>query len=258
MKDGRLLLARDDTGAPEIFHSVQGEGPSLGAPRTFIRLSGCNLHCVWCDTAYTWNWQGSDFVHLSDGPETPAKFDRQAETAQLSVNEAADLVAVYDAPGIVITGGEPLMQRAQLPALIDAVRARAGTRPVHVEIETNGSILPPAALIDRVDQFNVSPKLSHSGNDARIARNPDTLRELADLSSAFFKFVISAPGDLDEVEAICDMAGIAASRVWLMPLGTTSADVRGRLDMLVPLALERGYYISDRLHIHLFGDKRGV
>ncbi|HRP10994.1 MAG TPA: 7-carboxy-7-deazaguanine synthase QueE, partial [Terricaulis sp.] len=116
----QINLARNDDGAPEIFRSIQGEGPMAGRERTFIRLSGCNLHCRWCDTAYTWNWAGTPFTH-----ESGVKYEPAEEMAKLSIAETAAAVLALPAEGVVITGGEPLMQRGALIALIDAIKQGA-------------------------------------------------------------------------------------------------------------------------------------
>lgn len=251
-----LRLALDDDGAPEIFRSVQGEGVSAGLTRTFVRLSGCNLHCVWCDTAYTWNWQGSAFHHERDAPGQPWKFDPKAEVVALPIAEAAALMRAKASEGVVITGGEPLMQTAAVVALIDALKADAPA-PL-IEIETNGSIAPSAALAERVDLFMVSPKLAHSGNEAAVALKPAALSAFANNPRAFFKFVARDVSDLDAVAAIAAEYAIPASRIYIMPEGTTSAALRERERALKPAALARGYSYSDRLHIHMFGEKRGV
>ncbi|MGD2134432.1 MAG: 7-carboxy-7-deazaguanine synthase QueE, partial [Maricaulaceae bacterium] len=152
-----LKLARDETGAPEIFRSIQGEGRNAGRIRTFVRFAGCNLHCVWCDTAYTWNWLGTDFPHERDRPDAPYKFNIDEEIATLSVEEVCAVVRDLPAEGVVITGGEPLMQRRGLEALAQALKADDPARLI--EIETNGSIAPSEALAAQVDLFMVSPKL---------------------------------------------------------------------------------------------------
>ncbi|WP_395644903.1 7-carboxy-7-deazaguanine synthase QueE [Terricaulis sp.] len=251
-----LRLARNDDGAPEIFRSVQGEGVSAGQPRTFARLSGCNLHCTWCDTAYTWNWRGSAFQHERDAPGAPWKFDPKAEMIALPVTEVAALVRENISKGVVITGGEPLLQMDAVVALIDALKT--GAPELLIEIETNGSIVPSGALAERVDLFMVSPKLAHSGNDAAIALRSAALAAFAANPRAFFKFVAREAGDLDAVAAIAADHAIAASRIYIMPEGTTSAALRARELSLKPAALSRGYSYSDRLHIHMFGEKRGV
>lgn len=251
MTSETLRLAVDDRGEAEIFHSVQGEGASVGAPRVFIRLAGCNLQCRWCDTAYTWNWQGTPFVH-----NDPRKFDISKETVVLDSEEIARRVAQFAPVGIVITGGEPLVQQARLPALIDAIKSQAG--PVWVEIETNGSILPGDRLIRAVNQFNISPKLAHSGNAAGIALKETALDLYSGLSSAWFKFVIGDPDDIAEVTAIARRHRISPDRILLMPLGTESAEIRARSAWLTQACLSHGYRFSDRLHIHLYGDTRGT
>ncbi len=251
MKANDLRLAVDDHGEAEIFHSIQGEGASLGAPRVFIRLSGCNLHCKWCDTAYTWNWDGTAFEH-----ESGQKFDLVAETVTLSIEEIAKRVAAFEPVGIVITGGEPLLQQARLPALISEIKSQAG--PVWVEIETNGSMQPSAELVSFVNQFNVSPKLSHSGNEASVALKAASLSAFAGLTSAWFKFVIGTPEDAEEARRIVIKHKIAPDHVMFMPLGTTSKAIRDRSAWLTELCLKYGYRFSDRLHIHLFGDTRGT
>lgn len=251
MSDKFLRLAVDDTGGPEIFHSVQGEGASLGAPRAFIRLSGCNLHCKWCDTAYTWNWNGTDFLH-DDGQ----KYDLERQTITLPVQDIAERLAQFAPVGIVITGGEPLMQQSRLPDLITEIKNQCG--PVWVEIETNGSIRPQKALVDMVNQFNISPKLAHSGNDATLALKAESLSVFAGLTSAWFKFVIGTPGDVEHVRALAREYRIAPDRILLMPLGVKSEEIRARSEWLIPICLEHGYRYSDRLHIHLFGNSRGT
>lgn len=250
-----LRLARDDDGAPEIFRSVQGEGVSAGLMRTFVRLSGCNLHCVWCDTAYTWNWRGSDFRHDRDA-EAPWKFDPKAEMVALPVAEVAALMRDKISQGVVITGGEPLMQGDAVVALIDVLKADAPG--LLIEIETNGSIAPSEALASRVDLFMVSPKLAHSGNDADVALKSAALRAHAANPRAVFKFVAQSVADLDAVAVIAAAYAIPPTRIYIMPEGTTSAALRDRERTLNPATLARGWRYSDRLHIHMFGEKRGV
>ncbi|PZO55778.1 MAG: pyrroloquinoline quinone biosynthesis protein PqqE [Alphaproteobacteria bacterium] len=251
-----LILARDDRGAPEIFRSIQGEGPSVGRPRTFIRLSGCNLHCVWCDTAYTWNWLETPFAHERDAPDAPHKFNRVQEALRVEIADIAAMVAALPSEGVVITGGEPLMQRAALPALIDAMRVDQAA--LRIEIETNGSIAPPQDLADRVDLFVVSPKLAHSGNDAAVALRPEALAAYAALPAAVFKFVARTPADVAAAAGIARQYAIARARVYIMPEGTDSAVLDSRALLLSDAIIAHGFALSPRLHIALFGAARGV
>ena len=248
-----LNVARTETGEPEIFRSIQGEGPMAGRERAFIRLSGCNLHCVWCDTAYTWNWIGTDFVHERDRPGAPHKFDPSHEMVKLTPEEAARQILALRTDGVVITGGEPLMQSGGLIPLIDALR---GAREVSVEIETNGSIAPPPALVERVDLFVVSPKLAHSGNDPALAQR--ALPAFAGSPQTVFKFVARDVADVAAIAGLAQRHGIAPSRIYVMPEGTESSVLRRRGAALAPAIVDAGFNFSDRLHIHLFGEKRGV
>jgi 7-carboxy-7-deazaguanine synthase len=247
----QLNLARNDDGDPEIFRSIQGEGPMAGRERTFIRLSGCNLHCRWCDTAYTWNWEGTPFAHDSAPKYAPAR-----EMVKLTIADAAERMLALPAEGVVITGGEPMMQREGVAALIDALKAAAPG--VLIEMETNGAIAPNTALAARVDLFVVSPKLEHSGNDAALALKPETLTAFAALAHAHFKFVCQTPDDVEAAAAIAARHAIPAARVSIMPQGIASETLRTRMLALRPAAHAHGFAISDRLHIHKFGHKRGI
>lgn len=238
-------------GEPELFAALQGEGPSAGKPCVFIRLSRCNLACQWCDTAYTWN-----FSERPAGDNLPHRdrttFDRKANQVTLHEDEAAARIAAFARNRLVITGGEPLLQGAALARML-------GQLPDHfVEIETNGTMAPHPALDTLVDQYNVSPKLAHSGNPADLALVPERLAAWAADQRAVFKFVIEQPSDLGEVIALQRRYAIAPSRVFLMPEGRESATLRARAGWITEACTAHAFNFSDRLHIHLHGDTRGT
>ena len=235
-----LILATTAPGEPEIFASIQGEGPSAGQRCAFVRLSRCNLACAWCDTAYTWRFSGPD------------AYDRKVEQVTLTEPDVADRIRALGQDRLVVTGGEPLLQA---PAL---VRMLTLLPDMHVEIETNGTVAPLPALDALVDQYNVSPKLAHSGNPAARALIPERLTAFAADPRAFFKFVVADPADLDEVAELQQRYAISGERLFVMPEGTDSATLRSRLEWLDKTGAERGWRLSDRLHIHLYGDTRGT
>ncbi|WP_299309234.1 7-carboxy-7-deazaguanine synthase QueE [uncultured Croceicoccus sp.] len=246
-----LTLATVTPGEPEIFASLQGEGPSMGRPSVFVRVSRCNLACVWCDTAYTWHFTGDERPHR--GGET---FARTANQLALPEAEVARRVLRAGADRLVLTGGEPLLQGAALARMVGLVKE---TRPdFHVEVETNGTVAAPAALDPLIDQYNVSPKLAHSGNPASLALLPDRIAAYAADARAFFKFVVADEDDARTVLSLRDAFGMAADRLFLMPEGTESATLRERMQWLAPFCQQHGLRLSDRLHIHLYGDTRGT
>lgn len=246
-----LTLATTAPGEPEIFHSLQGEGPSVGKPCTFVRLSRCNLACQWCDTAYTWRFTGDNRPHRDD-----LAFDRQANQVALDEAEVAARIAALGGSRLVVTGGEPLLQG---PALARMLALLLALLPgLRVEVETNGTVAPVPALAPLIAQYNVSPKLKHSGNPADLAQPPERLAAWAQEPKAWFKFVIATPDDLAEVFAIQHDHGIAPSRIFLMPEGRDSATLRARLPWLADVCSKHEFNLSDRLHIHLYGDTRGT
>ena len=242
-----LTLATTTPGEPEIFASLQGEGPSTGRPCAFVRLSRCNLACTWCDTAYTWRFTGDNRPHR-DG----VAFDRPANQLGLDEADVAARIMALGQDRLVITGGEPLLQGAALARMVALLSG------ISVEIETNGTVAPHPALDPLVAQYTVSPKLPHSGNDPALALIPERMAAWASEPKAWFKFVIAAPEQVGEVLALAGQYGIAPGRIYLMPEGTDSATLRTRQAWLAPLALAHGLRLSDRLHIHLYGDSRGT
>ena len=242
-----LTLAVTAPGQPEIFASLQGEGPSAGKPCAFVRLSRCNLACVWCDTAYTWRFAGDNRPHR-DG----IAFDSKANQIALGEADVAARIAALGQPRLVVTGGEPLLQA---PAL---ARMLALLPLMHIEVETNGTVIPPPALDALVHQYNVSPKLAHSGNPAELALDAKALAQWAGEARAMFKFVMAQSEDLAEVLAIQQAHAIAPARIWLMPEGRDCESLRARGPWLAEICSARGFSFSDRLHIHLYGDTRGT
>jgi organic radical activating enzyme len=219
----------------EVFRSLQGEGPSVGAPCAFLRLAGCNLHCAWCDTKYTWDWSRYDYA------------------AEVSVRTIHDIAAeLSGAPRIVITGGEPLIQQRALSPLLALLSA------VPVEVETNGTIVPSAALLARVDQWNVSPKLASAGDPAGARIVPEALLALRDSGRAWLKFVTSSPADVDDAAELSHALSWPMDRIMLMPEATTAEELAQRGPLVADAALARGYRYTSRMHVSLWGGRRGT
>ena len=250
-----LTLATIQPGAAEIFAAIQGEGLSAGRPSVFVRLSRCNLACHWCDTAYTWHFEGDNRAH-KDG----LAFTRTENQVTLDETEVAARIHAIgqDMPTrrLVITGGEPLLQGAALARMLTQLRAMHDGW--HVEVETNGTVAPHPALDPLVHQYNVSPKLAHSGNPADLALIPERLDAWAQDPRATFKFVIAAPQDAEQVHALAAVHTIPPHRIYLMPEGRDGPTLHTRLRWLAEICLTHGYALTDRLHIHLSGDTRGT
>jgi 7-cyano-7-deazaguanosine (preQ0) biosynthesis protein QueE len=230
--------AEDELVVSEVFGpTFQGEGPSLGRRAAFVRLGRCNLACRWCDTPYTWRWEDHD----------PA-----VELHTMTVDEVASRVCSMGAPLLVVTGGEPLLQQRRLPRLLEVAR-RAG---MSVEIETAGTIAPSMALTALVDRFNVSPKLASSGNRPELALRHDALAAFEATGKAAFKFVVTDVAELDEVAAIVERDRL--SDIWVMPEGTDADTVVRRHRALADAVIKRGWQMTTRLHVLIWGDTRGV
>ena len=250
-----LKLARLGDG-PEIFHTLQGEGVSAGRPAVFVRLSLCNLHCRWCDTDYTWNWIGTPFPHDRDGEPGYEKFRQEEQTISLPPEEVARHLARWPTRRVVLTGGEPLLQQAGLSTL--AAAARDHDPAYFFEVETNGTIQPDPRLDPFIGQYNVSPKLANSGNRESLRLRPEALAWFASSGKAWFKFVVASPDDATEILSLLRATGITSDRVLLMPEGRTPETVATHRDLVVRLCLDHGFTFTDRLHLRLFGARRGT
>ncbi len=248
----RIKIAQPD-GAPEIFHSIQGEGKNLGQPSIFVRTALCNLHCIWCDTDYTWNWKGTRFPHVYDSRPGYEKYNIEEVVAELTVEKVAALVRKYPCKNVVLTGGEPMMQQEGLLELMDELG-----EDYWFEIETNGTIIPKLAFDARINQYNVSPKLANSNNPQRLREKPKAYRFFADNSKAVFKFVIADPEDLDEVLSLIEKYDISSKKVYLMPEGISAESLADKQAWLVEVCKKHGFHFTSRLHVLIYGSKRGV
>lgn len=232
----------------EIFESVQGEGPNIGRPSIFIRLAGCNLHCVWCDAAYTWRFSDKhDHVN-------PQVYDAKSEIKKMSRQEVIDAIHAYQSSHIVITGGEPLLQRDEVTQLILSLKQKSKT--YSFEFETAGTLRPLSGVHSGVT-YVVSPKLSNSGNTLEERYNPTILREFRSVWASF-KFVVANDQDLLEVDELVKDCGILPKQVYIMPEGTDVETISRRSGELVGPVIARRYNLTTRLQIFTFGNKRGT
>lgn len=248
----RFAVAQGYINQPEIFDTVQGEGRNLGRPVVFARLSNCNLQCSWCDTPYTWVWNDK----LAERHDEGEAYNRSEEQMKLTVGEAVDQITGYPLRRLVITGGEPMSQQKGIAELIKGLRAEDPN--YWVEIETNGTIAPNDEMLQLVDQFNVSLKLANSGNELRKRLRDKAVRTFVSTPKADFKFVVFGDNDMEEIDELVDTYDIPHERVFLMPEGRTEEEVSRHQQELVEIAKAKNYNLTTRLHVLIWGAKRGV
>jgi organic radical activating enzyme len=222
----------------EIFESLQGEGASVGAPTMFVRLAQCNLHCIWCDTKYTWDFE---------------RYNYDDEVREQSAQEIARVVNASTTRRVVLTGGEPMLQQRALAAFFAALAP-----DIVLEVETNGTILPTPETRARVNQWNVSPKLSNCGDPEAIRLRPAVLTALRDTESAYLKLVVNSPADYAEADALLKQLAWPLDRILFMPQATNREELRARSLEVAEAARSRGVRFSSRLHLELWGGRRGV
>lgn len=225
----------------ELFYSIQGEGKLVGVPSVFVRASGCNLRCTWCDTPYaSWNPEGED----------------------VAVEEIVRQACAFPARHVVVTGGEPMI----MPDIVELCAALK-QRNYHVTIETAATVYKDVA----VDLASLSPKLSNStpteregGRFAaaheRQRLNVPVIQRFIDTSPEFqLKFVIAEERDLDEVSALLSqLHRWDPSDVLLMPEGTDVGTLDARAEWISEVCKQTGYRFCPRLHVMLYGNKRGT
>jgi len=226
----------------EIFYSIQGEGELTGIPSVFVRTSGCNLRCNWCDTMYA-SWE--------------------PEGTEMSVDQIVAEVLHHPALHCVLTGGEPMVAKG-IRELASALRA-AGK---HITIETAATIPPDAIACDLA---SLSPKLSNSTPDHRLPEawrqkhdqlrtQPGVIRDWITHFPFQLKCVVTAASDLDEINLLLSEVGvkIPSAKILLMPEGISTAAIRGRDQTLVEICKQHGYRYCNRLHVEIFGHTRGT
>jgi 7-carboxy-7-deazaguanine synthase len=221
----------------EFFQSVQGEGEFAGTPSVFVRTTGCNLRCWFCDTPYT-SWE-------PEGSQEPWR-------------QILERVLACDCRHVVLTGGEPMLQ-PEILLLCQALQS-AGR---FITIETAGTVSRPV----QADLMSISPKRANSApRDGIWAARHEARRDRIDVVSQLvrdyryqLKYVIDRPEDVDDVDRhVRQIGGISPARVFLMPQGTDVEGIREKTAWLKPAAERRGYAVSPRLHIELFGNRRGT
>jgi len=225
----------------EIFHSIQGEGLLAGVPSIFIRTSGCNLRCHWCDTPYA-SWK-------PEGPE-------------MSIEEILKKISEWDCNHIVLTGGEPMIA-PDLPELATALKKQKK----HITIETAGTI-PPNGI--PCDLASISPKLSNSTpppeRDPAWAKKHEATRLQPEVITEWIrkypfqlKFVVSSELDLEEIKDLLSrLPHVPLHQILLMPEGTDVKTLATRSPWLVEICKREGFRFCPRLQIELFGHTRGT
>lgn len=240
----------------EIFGpTIQGEGSAAGQHCLFIRLFGCNLECRWCDTPETWAVTAAKAARTDSGKVYVANEQRFQMTSDMILTELMMRWDIVNKPTlIVVSGGEPMIQRLQLAPLTRHL-FDLGNR---IHIETAGTIKTTPELDLTVQQYNVSPKLEHSGNAFKKRYKPDALANLMHTGKAHFKFVVQSTKDFPEIDFLVKELDIPRSRVTIMPEGTNVVDnVRVAQDV-IDAATRAGYNLSFRSHILIWGNKKGV
>jgi 7-carboxy-7-deazaguanine synthase len=253
--DIEIKMANLNAG-PEVFYSIQGEGKNIGFPSVFVRTTLCNLHCIWCDTDYTWNWEGTRFRHKNDAQVGYKKFDKAAFVILSRVGELVEHITKYKCSNIVLTGGEPMLQQPALASLMRVLRTKKAD--YHFEVESNGTLLPNKGFEELVSQYNISPKLANSNNPKSLRDKEKPMMFFAKSPKSNFKYVVANAKDLTEILELNDRYKIRADKVWLMPEGSVATVLQEKREWIVELCKTHGFRFSDRLHVQIWDALKGV
>jgi len=214
----------------EVFYSIQGEGVTAGLPAVFVRLQGCSVGCSWCDTKYSWDPEAGSAVEL---------------------DALVEEVSAYPCRRAVVTGGEPL-ESPSFALLLKAL----GVQGFTIEVETSGTVPPPPS-VDRSVQWNVSLKLAGSDVDEARRLKPDVIRAFL-ARDAWWKFVVTSDADVAEVLQLAERFALPRARILLQPEAVQREDLIERSRWVVEACKLHGFAFSPRLHVLLWGAKRGV
>jgi 7-carboxy-7-deazaguanine synthase len=227
----------------EMFSdTIQGEGPNAGIISTFVRLQGCTLKCVWCDTLDVWP-HGNEY-----------SFDEIFE-----MYEKINLIERFkNGQHMILTGGSPLKQEKQLIAFIKAFIDRYGFKPF-IEVENEAVLMPSQEFVELVDWWNNSPKLANSGMKHRARIKPEVLHYMGSLPNSIFKMVVSNKEDWNEIEEDFIKPGhITLDKLVLMPEGQNQDELAKTRELAADLAIEKGVRFTDRLHVTIWNKRTGV
>nr|BFD33329.1 7-carboxy-7-deazaguanine synthase QueE [Pigmentibacter ruber] len=235
----------------EIYSCLQGEGPNCGKPSLLVRFQVCNLRCIWCDTPYTHT--------IKSDPVDKNNLTKGQLFKRYTLNELLAKIKEYPQKHLILSGGEPTLHNL-------GVLLRSLGKEYTGEVESNGTRIPHLQIKNFLAsdysllQWNISPKFSNSGE--KIV--PESLNHWSELSkkqqNIFFKFVVRKAfkeADIAEVLDIVDKFSLDSNRIYLMAEGIT---VESQLanTWLHDECLKYGFNYTPRLHILLFGNKRGV
>lgn len=227
----------------EMFcDTIQGEGVSTGVLSTFLRLQGCTLKCVWCDTINVWP-NGNEY-----------SFDEI-----FKLFESVGLVDRFrDGQHLILTGGSPLKQQQALVAFIEAFIKKYQFKP-YIEVENEAVLIPVGKMLLFVDQWNNSPKLANSGMKEKVRIKPEALQTISQLKNSWFKFVVNRPEDWQEIlDTYVTPGYVPKNKIILMPEGQTQEELATSRPIAAELAISAGVRFTDRLHITVWDKKTGV
>lgn len=226
-----------------FMDTIQGEGLNIGIPAAFLRLQGCTLNCVWCDTVQVWRF-GNPYTF----PEL------------FKIMEESGLINRLRNPSyhLILTGGSPLLQQRRLIPFLDAFVEKYGFTP-YIEIENECTLMPKPELEKYISLWNNSPKLSNNGMKKEVRHKPRIIKYLSTLPNATFKFVVNDYEDWQEIkDDFLEPGLVKPEQVFIMPMGENQKLLEETREMAINMAVDNSWRFTERQHIVTWDEKTGV